>query len=282
MAAFALMIALCAGCGPYRSDDDPNDPWEPVNRDIFDWNDGLDDVALRPVAEQYVKLPDGIRNSVRNFFANLAYPKTIINQFLQGKVETGFEDTMRFIFNSTFGLAGLFDFSGGIGLQRHKEDFGQTFAVWGMDEGNFLVLPLLGPSTVRDALGLPFDFLTGPLVWVDTGGEIVALIAADTVDTRARLIPVIRLRDETAFDPYVFTREAYRQQRRNLIYDGNPPLEDLDLDLLDELDEPESPEELEESQESEESEEPEKPEAPKVQGMSPGENYEGNPSLNDL
>jgi phospholipid-binding lipoprotein MlaA len=233
-------VSLCAGCAGGQTDLDPRDPWEPTNRDMYNYNDGLDQAILAPVAEQYVKLPQGARNSVRNFFINLGYPTTVVNQFLQGKVERGFEDTMRFIFNTTFGILGLFDFAGGIGLPRHVEDFGQTFAVWGAPSGPYMVIPLLGPSTVRDAAGIPLDFLTKPLFWIETPGEFFALAGLDLVDTRARLIPAIRLRDETAFDPYIFTREAFLQQRLNLIYDGDPPLEDLDdLELLDEVEEKE-------------------------------------------
>jgi phospholipid-binding lipoprotein MlaA len=159
----------------------------------------------------------------------------VINQFLQGKFERGFEDTMRFIFNTTLGLLGFIDIAGPSGLERHDEDFGQTFAVWGIPQGNYLTLPVLGPQTVRSAVGWPLDFITLPLSWIDTGGEFVALAGLNIVDTRARLAPAIRLRDETAFDPYIFTREAYLQQRLNLIYDGNPPVKELEnIDLLDE------------------------------------------------
>lgn len=239
MLAVTLMgVWLSSGCAGNQPELDPRDPWEPTNRDMYNYNDGLDKAILAPVAEQYVKLPQGMRTSVRNFFVNLGYPTTVINQFLQGKVERGLDDTMRFVFNTTFGVLGLFDFAGGVGLPRNEEDFGQTFAVWGAPAGPYMVIPLLGPSSVRDAAGIPLNFLSKPLFWIETPSEFFALAGLDLVDTRARLIPAIRLRDETAFDPYIFTREAYLQQRLNLIYDGNPPLEKLDdLELLDEIDE---------------------------------------------
>ena len=199
-----------------------------MNRDFYNFNDGLDKAFLAPVAEAYVKLPQGLRTSVSNFFVNLSYPTTMINQFLQGKVETGFEDTMRFVINTTLGIAGLFDIAGPAGLERHDEDFGQTFGVWGMGAGPYINWPILGPSTVRDSAGIPLNLVTGPLFFIDTGSTFFALAAVDMVDTRARLIPAIRLRDQTALDPYVFTREAYLQQRTNLIYDGEPPLQVLD------------------------------------------------------
>ncbi len=232
---FALYVVSSVGCVSIPGEPDPNDPWEPFNRSMYDFNDGIDKDIVAPLADAYLKLPDGGRNAIHNFFVNLGYPTTVINQFLQGKFERGFEDTMRFIFNTTLGLLGFIDIAGPSGLERHDEDFGQTFAVWGIPQGNYLTLPVLGPQTVRSAVGWPLDFITLPLSWIDTGGEFVALAGLNIVDTRARLAPAIRLRDETAFDPYIFTREAYLQQRLNLIYDGNPPVKELEnIDLLDE------------------------------------------------
>ena len=231
----ALFILTGVGCVSIPGEPDPNDPWEPFNRSMYDFNDGIDKDIIAPVANAYLKIPDGGRKAIHNFFVNLGTPTTIINQFLQGKFQLGVEDTMRFIFNTTFGLLGFIDFVGPTGLVRHEEDFGQTFAVWGIPSGNFLTLPVLGPKTVRSAVGWPLDFVTKPLFWIETGGEFVFVAGLNIVDTRARLAPAIRLRDETAFDPYIFTREAFLQQRLNLIYDGNPPIQDLeDLDLLEE------------------------------------------------
>ncbi len=231
----ALFILIGTGCVSVPGEPDPNDPWEPLNRSMYDFNDGLDKDIIEPVADAYLEIPDGGRKAIHNFFVNLGTQTTIINQFLQGKFELGLEDTMRFVFNTTFGFLGFIDIAGPTGLGRHEEDFGQTFAVWGIPSGNFLTLPVLGPQTVRSAVGWPLDFVTKPLFWIETGGEFVFVAGLNIVDTRARLAPAIRLRDETAFDPYIFTREAYLQQRLNLIYDGNPPLQDLeDLDLLEE------------------------------------------------
>ncbi len=231
----ALFALAGSGCVSIPGEPDPNDAWEPFNRSMYDFNDGLDKDIIAPVADAYLKLPEGGRTAIRNFYVNLGYPTTIINQFLQGKFERGLEDTMRFIFNTTFGLLGFIDIAGPTGLARHQEDFGQTFAVWGIPEGNFLTLPVLGPQTVRSTVAWPLDFLSKPLFWIETGAEFVFVAGLNIVDTRARLAPAIKFRDETAFDPYIFTREAYRQQRLNLIYDGDPPLQELeDLDLLEE------------------------------------------------
>ncbi len=231
----ALFIMAATGCVSIPGEPDPNDLWEPFNRSMYDFNDGIDKGIIAPVADVYLKIPDGGRTAIHNFFVNLGYPTTVINQFLQGKFERGLEDTMRFIFNTTFGLLGFIDIVGPSGLGRHAEDFGQTFAVWGIPQGNFLTLPVLGPQTVRSAVGWPLDFLSKPLRWIDTGGQFAALAGLNIVDSRARLAPAIRLRDETAFDPYIFTREAFLQQRLNLIHDGDPPIQELeDLDLLEE------------------------------------------------
>lgn len=235
LALLGLFVLAGTGCVSIPGEPDPNDPWEPFNRSMYDFNDGIDKGIVAPIADVYLKLPPGGRGAIHNFFVNLGYTTTIINQFLQGKFERGMEDTMRFVFNTTFGLLGFIDFAGPVGFARHDEDFGQTFAVWGLPPGNFLTLPILGPQTVRSTVGWPLDFVSKPLRWIDTPGEFWFLVGLNVVDTRARLAPAIRLRDETAFDPYIFTREAFLQQRLNLIHDGNPPVQDLeDLDLLEE------------------------------------------------
>lgn len=235
LALLGLFVIAGSGCVSIPGEPDPNDPWEPFNRSMYDFNDGIDKDIIAPIADAYLKLPAGGRGAIHNFFVNLGYPTTVINQFLQGKFERGMDDAMRFVFNTTFGLLGFIDFAGGVGFARHDEDFGQTFAVWGFPQGNFLTLPILGPQTVRSTVGWPLDFISKPLRWIETPGEFWFLVGLNVVDTRARLAPAIRLRDETAFDPYIFTREAFLQQRLNLIHDGNPPVQDLeDLDLLEE------------------------------------------------
>lgn len=235
LVALVVAVATGAGCVSVPGEPDPNDPWEGFNRSMYGFNDTVDKAIIAPVSNAYLHIPNGGRTAIHNFFVNLGYPTTMINQFLQGKVDNGIEDTMRFIFNTTLGLLGFIDIAGAVGIPRREEDFGQTFAVWGIPSGNFLTLPILGPKSVRSAVAWPLDFFSKPLRWIDTPGEFVVLVFVDIVDTRARLAPAIKLRDETAFDPYIFTREAYLQQRLNLIHDGDPPLQELeDLDLLDE------------------------------------------------
>ena len=210
----------------------PHDPWEGSNRAVFGFNDALDRALLEPIADVYsATLPAPLRGNVYNFFDNLAYPNVAINAFLQGKFEQGVEDTGRFLVNSTFGFAGVADVATGFGLARHDEDFGQTLAVWGLPAGPHVELPLLGPNTLRSLPGLAMAMVTNPSFYLGNSSTIPAT-ALKTVDQRARLGPAIKLRNETALDPYVFQREAFRQRRRYLAYDGDPPLEDFE-DLSD-------------------------------------------------
>lgn len=222
----AAMLSACASTQVADETGTP-DPYEDWNRKFYAFNDALDKAILAPASRAYVEVtPAPARHGVRNFFDNLAYPEVFINDFLQGKVEQGFEDVGRFVINSTFGLGGLIDFAGGLGFSRNEEDFGQTFAVWGFDSGAYFDLPFLGPNTARDASGIPPGTVTNLLFYANS---IVTfpLGLLKIVDRRASLDPAIRIRDETALDPYVFQREAYLQRRRHLIHDGDPPLDDL-------------------------------------------------------
>ena len=247
IAAAAAVLALC-GCattGTGAGSGDPGDPWEPANRTIYTFNDTLDRTVLVPVAKLYLKLPSGIRKSIYNFFDNAAYPGTVLNQFLQGKFERAVEDSARFVFNSTLGLGGLLDISTGLGLERHEEDFGQTLGVWGLGEGNFINYPFLGPSSVRDTPGLIVGALTDVLTYV----ALFPIGLLEVIDTRSNFVGASRLRDESAFDPYVFTREAYRQRRTFLIYDGDPPFDSFEDE--DEYDEDEDDEDDEDEDDDE-------------------------------
>lgn len=229
LAVAALAAAALAGCAVQSPD--PRDPWEPMNRATFEFNDGVDRVVLRPLAEGYrFALPEPVRDGVRNFFANLQDPWIALNQLLQGKVEEALSDAWRFIANSTFGIGGIFDIATDMRLPKHAEDFGQTLAVWGVDFGPYLVLPILGPSSVRDATGtavasqayLPWQLPK----WLDLDHRVAwqnSLTVVDLIQTRANLLDATDLLEQAALDRYAFLRNAYFQRRRNLIYDGNPP-----------------------------------------------------------
>ena len=223
MGATVLVLSGCATiqAGP----GDPADPWEPTNRIFYAFNDTLDKALLEPVANLYLKLPHVLRNSIHNFFGNAAYPGTVINQLLQGKVERAMQDAVRFVFNTTFGIGGLFDVATSFGLPRHQEDFGQTLAVWGAGEGRYIHYPLLGSSTVRDTPGMVVGALTDAITYMSVALPLTLL---EVVDARASVAAAARLRDQSALDPYIFTREAYRQYRTFHIHDGSPPIDDFD------------------------------------------------------
>ncbi len=214
-------LTACANTPPHE---DVADPLEPVNRVVDTVNDKVDRAIFKPTAKAYEKVvPDQARSSVTNFFSNLGEPLVITNQFLQGKPKAGVSDFGRLVVNSTIGLLGLFDPASQMGLTKHDEDFGQTFGKWGIGEGWYVVLPLLGPSTVRDSVGLVADYQLDPVSQHDEVRERNSLNGLRVVDTRANLLSATRLRDTAALDPYLFTREAYRQLRWSRIHDGNPP-----------------------------------------------------------
>ena len=226
----AAIMVVSSGCATVATTSgDPHDPWEPTNRTFYAFNDAIDRAVLEPVANLYLNLPAGLRDSIHNFLDNAAYPGTVLNQLLQGKLEPAVEGAARFVFNTTLGIGGLFDVSTGFGLERKEEDFGQTLAVWGMGEGNYIHYPLLGPSSVRDTPGIVVGALTDVLTYV----AALPLALLEVVDTRATLASAAKIRDESAIDPYVFTREAYRQRRAFLVYDGNPPPDDFDEEEQD-------------------------------------------------
>jgi len=223
-------MAALAACSTVRTPD-PRDPWEGLNRATFEFNDGFDKVLMRPVAEGYrFVLPTPARTAVTNFFSNLQDPWVALNQLMQGKVRLAIDDFGRFVWNSTFGLLGLIDVASDMGLPKHNEDFGQTMAVWGVDFGPYFVIPVLGPSSVRDAGGTAvgaFAYLPWQIPkWADFDHRVTwqwSLTGLDLVQTRADLLDATDLLEEAALDRYAFLRNAYFQRRRNLVFDGNPP-----------------------------------------------------------
>ncbi|MCI0400197.1 MAG: VacJ family lipoprotein [Gammaproteobacteria bacterium] len=209
-----------------------DDPLESVNRPVYNFNDTLDKAILEPIAKGYVEItPRLVRTGITNIYENAAYLNVILNDILQGKFEQAGADFTRFVFNTTLGLAGLVDIGTAVGLEKHEEDFGQTLAKWGSGEGAYLVIPLLGPNTVRDTPDYGTALVTNPLFYVSIANAILIPVAAvGIINKRANLLDATRLRDEAAVDPYTFTREAYRQRRAFLIYDGHPPAEHYDVD----------------------------------------------------
>lgn len=233
----AAVLMLCAGCATRSPYQDASDPLEPVNRAIYKFNDYFDRKVLKPVAKGYVKVVPGVaRTGVRNFFNNLVEPITIVNDGLQGKGRQAASDTMRFGFNTVFGLLGLVDVSSGWGLPQHNEDFGQTFAVWGFGEGPYLVLPFLGPSNVRDGIGIAAAWKMQPVPYlVEDPATRYGIYGLYFVSKRADLLSASKVLEAAAIDPYLQVREAYRQKRWNDIYDGNPPEPDFfDKELFNE------------------------------------------------
>lgn len=216
----ALLLAGCATGG------NPKDPWESYNRAMYRFNTGLDDYLIKPVARGYnYVLPAPVRQGLGNVYNNLAEVKNIGNNLLQGKGEYAADSFARLLVNSSFGIGGLFDIMTPAGVPMREEDFGQTLAVWGIGDGPYVVLPLLGPSTVRDSAGLGTDYFMGVLENFDSVRFRNGYYAARTVQKRSELLNVTTLVDEAALDPYSFARDGYLQRRRFVIYDGNPPRE---------------------------------------------------------
>ena len=227
--AAAILAALsCAGCAsPGRTTRD--DPWSGLNRGVYKFNDGLDRGLLKPAARGYKAVtPTWFRGMTGRFFSNLGYPITAVNQLLQGKPKLFLQDTGRFLTNSTLGLAGLFDVADHMGMPAHDEDFGQTFAVWGMPSGPYLTLPLLGPSTLRDAPGKIPNYFFSVFHYADvsTAAEMGAR-GLELVDMRASLLAAESTLG-SAYDRYGVMRDAWLQRREYLIFDGDPPAEEIE------------------------------------------------------
>jgi phospholipid-binding lipoprotein MlaA len=226
MAAATLLVAGCATTSP-------EDPFEGYNRAMFKVNEKVDKAVLKPVARGYAKvMPKPVRNGVSNAFANVGDPWVGLNNLLQGKPADSLSDVMRFLVNSTFGLAGVLDVATEAGLPKHDEDFGQTLGVWGVGDGPYLVLPFFGPRTLRDAVVLPLD-ATLDDAWVLTTHipSRNTLSAVQIINERAAALGMERTLEEGTLDKYRFVRDFYLQQRRYKVHDGN--LQALDDDFYD-------------------------------------------------
>ncbi len=215
-----LLLLLFSGTAVAESDDyRQGDPLEWLNRKVFTVNDTLDQYLLLPVTKGYKAITlDPVERSVSNFFANLAGVRTLVNNLLQFKFHQAAQDTSRLMFNTVFGVAGLFDVATAFGLPRNDEDFGQTLGYWGVGSGAYLVLPLLGPSTLRDGVGRIVDTVDDPINYVESERGYYALTALDVVETRGRLMAVEKL---ISGDKYSFVRDAYLQRRIFEISDGD-------------------------------------------------------------
>ena len=214
----ALLLAGCAGAH------DPKDPLEPLNRGIYRFNDAVDKAVIKPVAREYTAvMPTAGRIMVSNFFSNLDDVIVTVNDLLQFKLVQGFSDGMRFLVNSTIGVFGLIDVASTGGLKKHDEDFGQTLGKWGVGNGPYLVLPILGPSTFRDSAGLYADGFWSPMYQLRDMRTRNQSYMAKGISKRAGLLDEEKVLDTAMIDRYTFMRDAYLQYRINQVYDGNPP-----------------------------------------------------------
>lgn len=220
--ALASALLLLGGCA---SNGDPRDPLEPLNRSIHAFNETVDRVAMKPLAEAYRAVaPQFVETGVRNVFSNLGDVGVLANDLLQFKGADAVSDFMRLAFNSTFGLFGLLDVASEMGLRKHEEDFGQTLGKWGVTDSPYLVLPFFGPSTFRDTVGLAVDNnYLDPLRRIDDVGIRNRSAFARIVSRRADLLEAKAAVDAAALDGYEFTRDIYLERRRALVYDGRPP-----------------------------------------------------------
>lgn len=224
--AAAVLGWALSGCAT-TGGANPEDPLQPINRAIFAFNDTFDEFLLKPVAEGYrAALPELVRTGVTNFFSNIEDVWIGANNLLQGKPEQALQDLLRVVINTIFGIGGLMDVAYDEGLDKHNEDFGQTLGRWGIGSGPYLVLPFLGPSTLRDGVALVgVDNAVDPVWTIDRVSTRNSLYAVRAVNTRAGLLDAARVIEQAALDKYRFVRDAYLQRRRNLIYDGDPPSE---------------------------------------------------------
>jgi phospholipid-binding lipoprotein MlaA len=219
--ALAFGVAVLAGCSTVQTPT-KEDPLEGLNRTIFTFNDKVDQYALKPVARGYVKVtPQPVRDSVTNFFSNIGDVYIAANNLLQLKITDGVEDIMRIVINTVFGVGGLFDVATLAKLPKHNQDLGLTLGHYGVPAGPYLVLPLFGPSTVRDAVGSLGNYYVNPLSYIDPPGLSWGLYGLNIVNTRANLLGAGDVLEAAAIDKYSFVRNTYLQRRRSLLSDGS-------------------------------------------------------------
>ncbi|HTH95407.1 MAG TPA: VacJ family lipoprotein [Rhodocyclaceae bacterium] len=217
-----IAAALLGGCATTANN--PKDPWEGTNRVMFSVHEGIDTAVLKPVAKGYDAVtPDLVQAGIGNFFSNIDDLPVMVNDLLQGKPADAVSDLGRVVMNTTFGLLGFFDIATQAGLEKHDEDFGQTFGRWGVNSGPYVFIPVFGPRTARDSVGLVFDIYADPVGYVSNVRLRNSMIVVRAISYRAELLPADKVIDEAALDKYAYIRDAYLQSRENLVYDGSPP-----------------------------------------------------------
>lgn len=213
------LLGLLGGCATVNQPN-PRDPLERVNRGTHAFNEGVDNVVLKPVATLYRdKVPPIVRTGVSNFFGNIGDAWSAVNSLLQFRLQDAEENLARFHLNTMFGVFGIFDIASDVNIERHREDFGQTLGRWGVPAGPYLVLPLLGPSTLRDTAALPVDWRADLISNVSPNSVRNTIYGVRAVDTRANLLRVSGVLEEASLDKYAFIRDAYLQRRRADVYD---------------------------------------------------------------
>jgi phospholipid-binding lipoprotein MlaA len=225
-----LGLAFMTGCTSIpEGQEDPNDPFESFNRSMYSFNDTLDQMLIKPIAQGYNALmPKPVNKGITNFFSNLNDVVVVFNDLLQFKFEQAVSDATRIVWNSTIGILGFIDVASHMDLEKHNEDFGQTLGYWGFGEGAYVVWPIFGPNTLRDTVGDVVDYyVADPISYVEPDKDRYWLLGVKAIDKRADLLSASKVLEEAALDPYVFTRDAFLQRRRNLVHDGNPPKEDI-------------------------------------------------------
>jgi len=219
------LFGAASGCANVPGPREEKDPLESFNRAMFTFNETVDGVIMKPLAIGYNALPDPVNKGVTNFFGNIGDVVILLNDILQLKLTHAASDAGRIAFNSTVGLLGFIDVATPMGFKKRDEDFGQTLGYWGVGSGPYLVLPIIGPSSIRDTVGRVADYHIDPITYVRPTSTRGALMFVEAVDTRADLLSASKVFEEAALDQYLFVRDAYLQRRRSQVYDGDPPRE---------------------------------------------------------
>ncbi|WPL19526.1 putative phospholipid-binding lipoprotein MlaA precursor [Thiorhodovibrio winogradskyi] len=231
-----ILAALAAtGCATMPQEyGDPRDPWQPYNRAMFKFNTDFDNAFIKPTAQAYQKVtPEPVNRGVTNFFDNIADLTSAVNNLLQFKVSRTGSDVGRILVNSTVGVLGIFDVATNLGIPSYKEDFGQTLGYWGFANGPYFVMPIIGPSTVRDTLGFAGDVAVDPFYSINKNEIYWGFIAVRVIDKRAGLLTASAIFNEAAIDRYSFVRDAYLQRRANQVRDGDPSDDVIDPEAWD-------------------------------------------------